>query len=113
MRKTKFSHFPLLFALAALPLGGCAQVWEDISKTFTPDGQEQNIEESDIAALANFDTASGGSGRLNATSQYIENLSMEKVEAWRVIRAYHMALKEISHQAIISSNSRLPSLLSR
>ncbi len=108
MRKTKFAHFPFVLALAALPFGGCAQVREDVSKVSTPDGQEQNIEESDIAALANFDTASGGGGQLHAASQYIEKLSPEKEEAWMVIRAYYMALKEISHETIISSNSRLP-----
>ena len=77
MRKTKFCYFPLLLALAALPFGGCTQVREGTSKAFAPDGQEQNIKESDISALANFDTASGGGGQLNAASQYIENLSQE------------------------------------
>ncbi|MEE9544426.1 MAG: ABC transporter substrate-binding protein [Rhodospirillales bacterium] len=77
MRKTKFSYFPLLLALAALPLGGCAQAWKDISKVSTPDGQERNIKESDIAAVTNFETASGGGKQLNAASQYIEKLSQE------------------------------------
>jgi phospholipid transport system substrate-binding protein len=77
MRKTKFCYFPLLLALAVLPFGGCTQVREDSSKAFAPDGRELNIKESDITALANFDTASGGGEQLNAASQYIENLSQE------------------------------------
>ncbi len=79
MQKVRFSNLPLALALTALPLGGCVQVWENINKSFTPNGQEQSIKEADISALANFDTAAGGGEELNAAKLYIEKLSQEVV----------------------------------
>ncbi len=76
MRIFKVAGIPLTVAAVALILGGCAETWDKVAAFIAQPEETQEISTSEIAVLAEFETAAGGQS-LHPAAQHIEKLGKE------------------------------------
>ncbi len=76
MRKFKVAGIPLAVVAIGLMLGGCVETWDKVVSFLIPAAQTEEISTSDIAVLAEFETAAGGQAA-HPAAMHIEKLGQE------------------------------------
>ena len=82
MRSFKVAGIPLTVVAVGLMLGGCVETWDKVVAFVAQPPETEEISTSEIAVLAEFETAAGGQ-TAHPAAQHIEKLGKEVMTVMR------------------------------